>query len=451
MSALAAAPAGAPSSAYLDTGEYLDICGAGERAHDPRAVRSDRLKRTLIELLNEAASAAWEEDSRSDALQLDAWARKVERCRHVTASREATCGAWIARPLSCDVRLCPDCEHARSARLVARYAELAERMQRPVFWTLTLPNCPAGELRRSIGVLLDALAHLRRRAILRGGRCSGAHDGRGYCDVGRGVDVPATEEPVRCDHPPHRAALGADCRCADCLEVEVVAAGYRVLSRGCPRCRHEPVSGGVYAIEVTWSGRDWHPHAHLLLDAPWIAWAEMRDAWRAVTCDAIRRAEQGGGRVPRCDHPADERGVAVAPCRGASIVWVEAVQGDNPASRADAIKETLKYVSKGLLQADGRPSRGAGPREVAELLLALQRRRLVAGWGAWRHVRDDEEEDLDPEAYLVGPEVAPELRGLPRVCPVCGCEALWEWPIEVPRWQTQRLGAVIVWRPPGAT
>lgn len=442
MSAVAGAVA-PPSPASLDTGEYLDIDAPATRAE-----RNDRLKVLLEGLLDQAARAAWGEGREAEALQLDAWARKLDRCRYVRASREATCGSWVARPMSCDVRLCPDCERARSARLVGRYAELAERMQRPVFWTLTVPNVPPGELKRAVGVLLDALAHLRRRAILRGGRCGGAHTGRGYRDVEAGRDIPPAEEPVRCEHPRHRRELGSACRCADCLEVEVVAHGYRVLSRGCPRCRHQPVEGGVYSVEVTWSGRDWHPHAHLLLDAPWISWSEMRDAWRAVTCDAIRRAEQGGGRVPPCSHPTDERGVAVEPCRGASVVWVEAVSGE-PGSheRIEAIGETLKYVSKGLVGTDGRPAPGAGPAEIAELLLALQRRRLVAGWGAWRHVRDDEEE-LDPSEWLVGPEVPPELRGLPRVCPVCGQEAAWEWPVEVPRAQTARRRGALTWLGP---
>jgi hypothetical protein len=210
------------------------------------------------------------------------------------------------------------------------------------------------------------------------------------------------------------------------------------------------VAGGVYSIEITWSGRDWHPHAHLLVDAPWIAWAEMRDAWRAVTCDAIRRAEQGGGRVAPCSHPADERGIAVAPCRGASIVWVEAVRGEpGTPERREAVRETLKYVAKGLITADGHPTGSAGPMEVAELLLAIQRRRLVAGWGEWRHVRDEDDERLDPADWLIGPDVPEELRGLPRRCPVCHAEAAWEWPVEVPRVQTRRLGEVLVWRPPG--
>jgi hypothetical protein len=229
---------------------------------------------------------------------------------------------------------------------------------------------------------------------------------------------------------------------------------------------HEPVRGGVYSIEITWSPRrpathrlgyketdDWHPHVHILMDAPWIVQSEMREAWRAVTCDAIRRAERKaaglGGPLPRCDHEADRA------CRGASIVDVRAVVGERgSAERLKAVREALKYVSKGLLDPEN-PTRllpGASVLELAELLLAIRGRRLVAGWGSFRTVHDDAEDGLDPADFLVGPDVPEGLVGMPRICPCCGNEAMWELPITVRRTACRRLPTgTLVWRPPGGT
>jgi hypothetical protein len=388
------------------------------------------------------------------------------------------CGNYTFYPYSCHVRLCPDCERARSARLVGRYDEIASQMASPRLWTLTLPNVAPGALRSSLGVLIDALAHLRRRAIFTGGPCRGGHQAVAYDDVDAALHVASGEEASPCAHPPHRRELAAvgSCRCARCLEVDVVRAGQKVTVNGCPRCHHEAVAGGVYSVEVTWSPwrpvthpwgykevADWHPHAHLLMDAPYILWAEMRDAWRAVSCDAIRRAEptkkgaftRNKGRIAKCPHLADDRGIATAGCRGASIVLVKSVQGE-PGSpeRRKAVSETLKYLSKGLLDADGHLLPGASGLELAELLLAIRGRRLVAGWGSLRNVHDDE--DDDQAADVVPLWTAEKDRNgdavvimMPRICPACGSEAMWEPPITVRRTACRRLASgVLIWRPP---
>jgi hypothetical protein len=450
-------------SSSLDTGQQI---GVSDNAEHERSLRrdlerlcnNDARKVTLAEFVGQAAAARFEHDP-AGAIALEAMARKLDGCRRGDAFRDAVCGGYLFRPHSCHVRLCPDCERARAARLVARFADLADAMASPKFWTLTLPNVPAGALEAGIDVLLDALVHLRTLAIFVGGPCRAGHRGTAYVDVATGELHHSGDELDACAHPPHRGALAlvGVCRCARCLEVDVTSDGQRVTVNGCPRCFHEPVRGGVHALEVTWSSTraDWHPHAHLLVDAPWILHREMRDAWRAVTCDAIRRAERkgagGAGRVPPCAHRADERGLAVAPCRGASIVWVEAVRGE-PGSdeRRRAVRETLKYVTKGLLGQNGELLPGARAAELGELLLGLRGRRLVAGWGTFRNVHDvDEEDALDPDAYLVGPDVLPVMWGLPRRCPLCRAEARWELPIGVPRRACRPIGnGLFAWRPP---
>jgi hypothetical protein len=464
--ALATAPEAhpRPHSASVHTGQQSDIdplAAAQQRKNEDRALariaRNDRAKVALAATIREAAGALSEEHL-ADAIVLEELANRIDACRGGSAFRDAGCGGYLVRPHSCHVRGEPDCERARSARLVARFAELADEMARPRFWTFTLVNVAPGELGLGIDVLLDALAHLRRRAIFRGGPCRAEHRGRAFDDVDTSVHHAFSREVEPCSHPRHsrQAAEAGSCRCARCIEVEIVSDGYRVTANGCPRCIHAPVAGGVYSIEATWNQErgDWHPHAHLLVDAPWIGWAEMRDAWRAVSCDAIRRAERRRagvpGPIPPCPHHADEKGLATDGCRGASVVWVEDVRGaPGSEARLAAVRETLKYVSKGLLDPEGRPLPGAGPGEIAELLLATRGRRLVSGWGSFRRVHDSEDEPLDPAEYLVGPDVLPSMQGLPRRCPLCGGEALWEPPIEVRRLACRPgRGGLLTWQPP---
>jgi hypothetical protein len=465
--ALATAPDSLPhahsSSVHTGQQSHIDPSASARQAKNEdralaRIARNDGAKVALAELIRQAAVERYEEHP-ADAVVLDEMANRLDRCRGGSAFREASCGAYLVRPHSCHGRLCPDCERARSTRLVSRFAGLADKMGQPRFWTLTVPNVAPGDLGLGIDVLLDALAHLRRWAIFKGGPCRADHRGRAFEDVGTGTHHAFDRDVEPCSHPRHSRELAeaGTCRCARCIEVQIISDGYRVTVNGCPRCTHAPVAGGVYSLEVTWNEKraDWHPHAHLLVDAPWIRWAEMRDAWRAVTCDAIRRAEQrrGGlaGRLDACPHLADEKGLASEGCRGASVVWVEDVRGaPGSEARVAAVRETLKYVSKGLLDAEGRPLSGAGPSEVAELLLATRGRRLVSGWGSFHCVHDREDEPLDPAEYLLGPDVLPSMVGLPRRCPLCGGEALWEPPIEVGRLACRPgRGGLLSWRPPG--
>jgi len=463
----AVSPPAPPSPPSVHTGQQSRIGASHGARSDPRRrerdqerlLRADHAKVVLSELLGQAGDDLYKRSPVS-AIDVETMARHLRECRGGSAYRDAICGGYLVRPHSCHVRLCPDCERARATRLVERFDALAAAMAHPRFWTLTIPNVPAGGLEPGIDVLIEAMRHLRRRAILDGGPCPADHRATAFDELDTGAHHPSGDAVEPCAHPRHRRDLAAagQCRCARCIPVEVIRAGQRVTLTGCPRCTHAAVVGGVYAIEVTWSSEhgNWHPHAHVLCDAPWIRWGEMRDAWRAVTCDAIRRAErrqQGeSGRVLPCPHHADERGLATDGCRGASVVWVENVPGaPGSPERLAAVRETLKYVSKGLLDEAGRLLPGAGPSELAELLLAIRKRRLVAGWGTFRNVHDDDGESLDPAEYLVGPDVPPSLVGLPRRCPLCHAEALWELPVEVPRRACRPLGGgILTWQPPPA-
>jgi len=439
-----------------------------------RARRFDAAKVALAGYLHQAALEYWDEGLPADSLRLDGWSAGLELCRTGRPVRERNCGHYGFAPSSCDVRMCPDCERARSARLVGRYGEIGATMAHSKLVTLTLPNVRPGELRPALGVLLDAFAHLRRQAIIAGGSCKRAHRQLAYDDVDQGEHHGSGDKVEPCSHPPHRRELAAagSCRCARCLEVDVIRTGERVTANGCPRCHHEPVTGGVYGVEVTWSPRrpathpkgyketdDWHPHIHAVIDAPYIVQSELADAWCAVSCDAVRRAERKAaglaGPLPRCEHPDGAEAKRLAGCRGGWVVDIRAIAGEpGSATQRDGIREALKYVSKGLLDRDNQLLPGAGPRELAELLLAIRGRRLVAGWGSFRNVHDDADDAAPDTIAVYTGEVDvhdhPIVLYMPKVCPFCGAEADWEADsARVPRVQCRRTAAgVLTWQPP---
>jgi hypothetical protein len=354
----------------LDTGQQSHIT---RRDPSARIRANDAAKIVLSTLVDQAASL--EEEPGAQAFLVSA-ASKVRGCRYVRAYRDATCGAYLARPESCHVRLCPDCERARSDRLVRRFDSAEWDMTRSVFWVLTLPNYPQGRLREGYQVLQESLANLRRTTLF------------------------------------------------------------------------APVRGGVSAIESPWQqdSRSWNLHANLLLDAPWIGVKEMREAWRAATCNAIRRSERRsaglGGRVPKCPHHHDEHGRSIDGCRGASWVWVETIKGEpGTPERTKSLREVFKYVTKGLLGPDGGPTEGLDASVVREVLLATRGRRLVNGFGSFRGIHDADAVEAEAAPDTLGmAEVSgvPDLVGLPRICPFCHGTARWELSLSMPRRECER-------------
>lgn len=482
-----------------------------------RVARYDRAKAELGPAIRAAAGALATLDPMAPGpAMLDSMAGRVHGCRDVRAFRDAGCGAVHAQPLSCNVRLCPDCERSRSAAYVRRLDGLAAAMARPLFGTLTLPNVPAGLLGLGVDVLLDAWARVRRTALFVGGACRSAHQDPDDRPDHAG-DLPPRR--ARCRHAPHKAPASRACRACGHRKAAHATSGCTFDPRpcrcardmrggkGCRRCVHAPVLGGVAGVEVTFSPErgDWHPHLHLVADAPYLAWRELRDAWRTATCDATRaavargsdeRPRSAGYRRPvsrprvalaRCRHLADvngrpadrvcadghgwrerdgERcpyqdrsssracampGEPIDPCRGASVTWLQAPKGKHgePAGLA-AVREAVKYATKGVIGKDGAiaaPIR-ADPLLLAELLLTLRNRRLVTGWGTFHGVTDDPDAADRPESVAVDIGLLFPVY-LPKLCPSCGQEALWD-PIGILRRADCLPGGAgrLIWRPP---
>lgn len=119
------------------------------------------------------------------------------------------------------------------------------------------------------------------------------------------------------------------------------------------------IKGAVCAIEVTYNAEEktWHPHAHVLLDGPYLEQAWIANQWIRIT--------QGWGRV----------------------VWIERC-------RAGWEKELLKYVTK---QIDFLGE----PRALREFVFAAKRYRFLRCWGSFygldKKLEDEDWERLCPK------------------------------------------------------
>lgn len=340
----------------------------------------------------------------------------MAECDEVLAFREAQCGTYDVRPQSCKARVCPECERARAARLVRVFsALLADVPARDrSFLVLTLRSVPWGELAAGFDALAEHVVSLRRRPLVRGGRCRWRQRNG------------APGHP--CTHPEHprSRALNAD-------------GTPNATGRNCPTFRHAAVRGGVTTLETTVNvdERTWHPHANLVLDAPFIAQAELADTWRAVTCPD-RKHRRAGWCPASCD-------------AGSPVVWIRQVD-------PDGVREAIKYVTKSSDLIDG-----DDPVQLLEFLLATRGRRMVQGFGSFFGVQIEDEDDgeevvtLEVEVdgvFRAGQPVVRRYR-LPRFCRQCGRDTLldaggctYEPPVRAPRVDVRLRNGFPSWRPP---
>jgi len=400
-------------------------------------------------------------------------AAALRRCTHVVVVPDPACGGGAARPLSCHVRGEPDCERTRSARLLHRFIETVEGyvdahgravdgMARPAMLTLTVANVDQGLLGAAADQIQADFGRLRRRAIIAGGPCRWRWRERGPTGVRDGAPGHPCHEPIaadaclspRCDPAcpasgreggsDHLASCDSGCptrtgrRQSHCpTHVPRIIhpsgcprgcphAGHR-RDRNCPAFRHDPVPGGLRALDITFNpdAYTWHPHLHALVDLPWLDWAELRDTWQASTCHR-----------PGCRHGADPE------CGGSWMVWISSVPTD-PEARQAALREVLKYVAKpaGIIDTDD-------PDVLGEFLWATRARRMVAGFGTLHRLGDPE---FEPDAEGVLLRVGEMGVRVPTHCPHCGRPmgaADWGTPYEGDRWRAEHRSTGWVWHPP---
>lgn len=435
------------------------------------AANRQSIKRDYADVLHEIARRA------EIRLDFERWrwftskSEAVGECTEVRVVPHRGTDHGIATPMSCHVRGEPDCERARVAKLLERHDDAALQADRPVFLTLTSRNAPRGELGDARRHQAKAFTKLRRRAVFRGGACrhrwqdrgpTGELDGAPFhpchtpepvaackaprcaasCRVARGDRY--AEHDARCDRGCRTRTGLRQSRCATHRPREVHKSG---CPRSCPHyghrrdrnCKtfaHAPVAGGLASFDVTWSETARHPwnlHLHMLLDAPWIAWAELRDLWVAVTC-----------RTPKCRHQRLTDGSPDPRCTGAWMVWIVRVDQDDEDRRRGAIREVLKYVAKphGIIDS-------LDPDRVEEYLWATRNQRIVQGWGRWYHVTVEDDETPDDDHHVIRFGFT-QVR-VPKICPVCGVlttEDDWGYPFQRGRLEAERLPHGFGWRHP---
>ncbi len=157
---------------------------------------------------------------------------------------------------------------------------------------------------------------------------------------------------------------------------EPLSVQIKAMTKNFAKLRQHPewkrrVTGGVYTIEVTYnrSTKRWHPHLHVLLDAPFWRQDKISDLWFSITGNS-------------------------------SIVWIEHIT-----SQKAAVFYVTKYVSKSecvTLLPDGM---------IAEWAMQMQGQRTVSTFGNLHSIKLEEDEaddrpDCDPIAELTSLEYA---------------------------------------------
>lgn len=435
-----------------------------------KAANRQEIKRDYAIVLAEIARRAAARLDYERFRWFDAKSAAIDECANVRVVPHRGTDHGVATPISCHVRGEPDCERARVAKLLARHDDAAIEAERPVFLTLTTRNAPRGELGDARRRQSAAFTKLRRRAIFRGGKCR-------HRWLDRGPTGELDGSPFHACHPPEPAPGCTSPRCApgctrargernaehlaNCDPGCPTRTGLRqsrcmthppreLHKSGCPRScphaghkrakncstfEHRPVAGGLASFDVTWSETavdPWNLHLHMLLDAPWMSWAELRDLWVAVTC-----------RTPKCLHQRRPDGTNDPHCTGAWMVWIVAVDAGDDDRRRGAIREVLKYVAKphGIIDS-------LDPDRVEEYLWATRHQRIVQGWGRWYQVQVSDE-DPDDEHHVV--RFGFLTVRVPKLCPVCRVltvEDDWGYPFQRGRLEAERVDRGYSWRPP---
>jgi hypothetical protein len=154
------------------------------------------------------------------------------------------------------------------------------------------------------------------------------------------------------------------------------------------------VVGGVACIEITNTGRGWHPHLHCLLDCRWLAidTPEPKPYYsRAIKAGRFKRA-------------AAELERNWSACLGqlVSSVKVKRTTG------ADIIQEVCKYAVKGSDLVDS-------PDKIGPAIWAMKSTRLVTSFGSFYGKQLVTAEEKKP----------------PLPCPACNQKNVWVTDAEV--------------------
>ncbi len=148
------------------------------------------------------------------------------------------------------------------------------------------------------------------------------------------------------------------------------------------------VVGGIKSVELTNTGKGWHPHLHTLLDCEWLAIRTRKPAWK----------DSRGRKKELCQLASQELHDEWCSCVGQLMasLKVRRCEGDT------AVAEVLKYCVKGDDLAES-------PDTIAEAIRAISAGRLVSAFGSLYNLRSQFREEERPSFP----------------CPACGVVKAW--------------------------
>lgn len=135
------------------------------------------------------------------------------------------------------------------------------------------------------------------------------------------------------------------------------------------------VLGGVSSVELTNTGRGWHPHLHVLADCEWLAIETPRPKHFHSRGTKKRLFQAASAELER----------EWSDCIGQLMSSLKVRRCDG----ATAVAEVLKYCVKGDHLADS-------PDDIAPAIRAISAGRLVAAFGTLYHMRKELREPTKP-------------------------------------------------------
>jgi hypothetical protein len=201
------------------------------------------------------------------------------------------CGACLSAenyvPMTCDSRLCSDCQDKAIGENIGKYKDRVKQMETPVLLTLTEENLDDPVEGR--GLMMDDLGTLRRRTIpFEGETRRETEDGETVTKSWSwwdGADV----ENFGDNHEQWKVELQAQGKhdLVRRLQKEYVNYEYEDIT-GTHVGRNIPFDelydGGVYGIDIKQQGPfEYDVHAHVLIDMAYVPQAALSAVWEDIT------------------------------------------------------------------------------------------------------------------------------------------------------------------------
>lgn len=165
-----------------------------------------------------------------------------------------------------------------------------------------------------------------------------------------------------------------------CNVGEITRDHIRALKRDCVRLRRtklfrECVVGGLVSLELTNTGRGWHPHLHLLIDCEWLS----------LTVRKPIRSDSRDRKAAKCKAASAELERTWSKIIGQLLSSVKVRR----CSGAEAVREVLKYAVKPSDLIDS-------PDPVGPAIRAISEGRLSTPFGSLYGLRHELNEEKRP-------------------------------------------------------